>query len=175
MNTDPTSVVRAWTDALNRHDAEAALAYIGDDSVFTNTGTGQRFIGVAENRAHYVDLFAVWPDVHFETIKLFGSGEYFVKEWIMTGVHSGEPVDHGALRAVGHFRRQRPGREIGGEACQRLQRGHADAPSVSTCFKSPRTKPGPLLRAKSSMPAESAASPWSRAQKTGPPSQRGKP
>jgi steroid delta-isomerase-like uncharacterized protein len=90
MNTDPTSVVRAWTDALNRHDAEAALAYIGDDSVFTNTGTGQRFIGVAENRAHYVDLFAVWPDVHFETIKLFGSGEYFVKEWIMTGVHSGD-------------------------------------------------------------------------------------
>ena len=90
MNTDPTSVVRAWTDALTRHDAEAALAYIGDDSVFTNTGTGQRFIGVAENRAHYVDLFAVWPDVHFETIKLFGSGEYFVKEWIMTGVHSGD-------------------------------------------------------------------------------------
>ena len=41
------SVVEAWTDVLNRHDADAAAAWISDDLVFTNTGNGQRFIGAA--------------------------------------------------------------------------------------------------------------------------------
>jgi len=105
MSTDPTSVVKDWTDAMNRHDADAALTYLSNDSDFSNTGTGQRFVGVAENRVHYDDLFTVWPDVHFEIVKLFGAGEYYAKEWIMTGVHRGDlpglPANDRSFRILG--------------------------------------------------------------------------
>jgi steroid delta-isomerase-like uncharacterized protein len=107
MTMSNEAVVQAWTDALNRHDADAALAWISDDHVFINTGNGQRFIGAAENRKHYTELFELWPEVHFETVKLFGSGEYFVKEWIMTGIHR---ADAQGLPAAGRsFRVQGAG------------------------------------------------------------------
>ena len=105
MSTDPTSVVKDWTDAINRHDTDAAVTYLSNDSVFSNTGSGQRFVGVAENRVHYDELFTVWPDVRFEIVKLFSAGEYYVKEWIMTGVHRGDlpglPGNDRSFRVLG--------------------------------------------------------------------------
>jgi steroid delta-isomerase-like uncharacterized protein len=105
MSTDPTSVVKDWTDAINRHDTDAAVTYLSNDSVFSNTGSGQRFVGVAENRVHYDELFTVWPDVRFEIVKLFSAGEYYVKEWIMTGVHRGDlpglPANDHSFRILG--------------------------------------------------------------------------
>ena len=45
MSIDPKALVLGWTDALNRGDADAAAAYVTEDCVLTNVGTGQRLVG----------------------------------------------------------------------------------------------------------------------------------
>jgi ketosteroid isomerase-like protein len=40
MSIDPKALVLGWTDALNRGDADAAAAYVTEDCVLTNIGTG---------------------------------------------------------------------------------------------------------------------------------------
>ena len=91
------------------------------------------------------------------------------------GIERGIPVDHGALRVVQHFGRQRAPRSLVGKAGEDLRGQHRQAFVSSRCCTSPRTNPGPLSAASSSRSARSAAAPRSRAQNTGPPSQRGKP
>jgi steroid delta-isomerase-like uncharacterized protein len=80
-----------WTDALNRHDPDAAAAYIAEDCVFTNVGTGKRHIGRAAVRDEgFRGLLSRSSDVHIETTNLLIAGDHYTKEWVMTGVHSGD-------------------------------------------------------------------------------------
>jgi steroid delta-isomerase-like uncharacterized protein len=82
MSTDPTSVVADWTDALNKHDIEAALAYVSDDCVFTNVGTGQHAEGRDAMRDEYAGLFASWSDMRIDITNLFAADGHCAKEWI---------------------------------------------------------------------------------------------
>ena len=90
MSTDPKSVVMDWTNAVNRHDPDAAAAYVSDDCVFTNVGTGGHAEGRSAVREEFAALHARWSDVHVETINILVDGGRFTKEWTMTGVHSGD-------------------------------------------------------------------------------------
>jgi steroid delta-isomerase-like uncharacterized protein len=84
------SVVIDWTDALSKHDPDAALEYVSDDCRFTNIGTGREATGRSAMRAEYAGLFALWSDLRIDITNLFVADPNFAKEWVMTGVHTGD-------------------------------------------------------------------------------------
>ena len=102
MNTDPKSVVMDWTDAVNRHDPDAAAQYFSDDCVFTNVGTGRHAEGRPAVREEFAALLTRWSDVHVETINILINDGRFTKEWTMSGVHSdGLPATGRSFRIRG--------------------------------------------------------------------------
>jgi steroid delta-isomerase-like uncharacterized protein len=90
MSTDTRSVVLDWTAAMDRHDPDAYAGYLDEDCVFTNTGTGQRLVGRAAMRQDLVDLLDRWSDLRIEIENLLVSGDQYTKQWVMTGVHTGD-------------------------------------------------------------------------------------
>lgn len=90
MSTDIKTLVLDWTDAFNRHDPDAYAEYMDEQCVFTNVGTGQRTVGRAAQRDDLAHLIKAWSDLHVEVVNLHIAGDYYTKEWIMTGVHTGD-------------------------------------------------------------------------------------
>jgi steroid delta-isomerase-like uncharacterized protein len=93
MSVDATSVILEWTEAFDRHDPDAYARYFGDDCVFTNVGTGRRLVGRAAARHDFVDLLGAWSDLRLEVVNVLSADAGFTKEWIMTGVHTGDMPD----------------------------------------------------------------------------------
>jgi steroid delta-isomerase-like uncharacterized protein len=93
MSTDIKTLVLDWTDAINKHDPDAYASLMAEDCVFTNVGTGERHVGRAAQRAALAKLLAVWGDLHLETVNILVDGDSFTKEWVMTGVHTGDMPD----------------------------------------------------------------------------------
>ena len=112
--TDTKSVVLEWTQAMDRHDADAFAAFMAEDCVFTNTGTGERLVGREAMRQDLLGLLERWSDLRIEIVNLVVSGDSYAKEWVMTGVHTGDLPD---LPATG-----RPFRIVGA-GVGRLQNG----------------------------------------------------
>ena len=90
MSTDVKALVLDWTDAFNRHDPDAYASFMAEDCVFTNVGTGERVVGRAAQRADLAKLLAAWSDLRGETVNLLVAGDSYAKEWVMTGVHTGD-------------------------------------------------------------------------------------
>jgi steroid delta-isomerase-like uncharacterized protein len=91
MTTDLKTFVLDWTDGLNRHDAEAFADGFTDDGVLVNVGTGQRLEGRPAIAADVRDvLLVMWSELHVETLDVVVGEGVFVKEWVMTGVHTGD-------------------------------------------------------------------------------------
>jgi steroid delta-isomerase-like uncharacterized protein len=90
VNTDIKSVVLEWTQAMDRHDPDAFADFLDENCVFTNGGTGKRYVGREAWRQELVDLLAVWSDLHIDVVNLLIDGDFYAKEWVMTGVHTGD-------------------------------------------------------------------------------------
>jgi steroid delta-isomerase-like uncharacterized protein len=88
--SDIRSIVLDWTQAMDRHDPDAFAGYMSEDCVFTNTGTGERLVGRDAMRQDLIDLLARWSDLRIEVANLLVSGDFYTKEWVMTGVHTGD-------------------------------------------------------------------------------------
>jgi steroid delta-isomerase-like uncharacterized protein len=88
--SDIRSIVLDWTQAMDRHDPDAFAGYMSEDCVFTNTGTGERLVGRDAMRKDLIDLLARWSDLRIEVVNLLVSGDFYTKEWVMTGVHTGD-------------------------------------------------------------------------------------
>ena len=58
--------------------------------MFTNVGTGERVVGRAAQRADLAKLLAAWSELRVETVNLLVAGDSYAKEWVMTGVHTGD-------------------------------------------------------------------------------------
>ena len=103
MTTNPETLVRAWTDALNRGDAHAAASFFCEDGVFHDTGTGQR----CEGRAACAQYWSSGPFTDLKIVKttFLTAGTAFATEWVMTGVHGndapGLPASGRSFRLVG--------------------------------------------------------------------------
>jgi ketosteroid isomerase-like protein len=74
------------TDAWNRHDIDALMALFADDCVFeASAGSefcGQRFVGRAEVRQAFDEVFASLPDAQWTEGRHFVIGDdYGVSEW----------------------------------------------------------------------------------------------
>jgi len=101
IDSDPDHVLVAaierYNDAWNRHDVEAIVAMHAPDMVFENHTAGERAEG-ARVREHIAGIFAAWPDMRFETRRLYVREGVVAQEWTATATHT-QAMRRGNLEA----------------------------------------------------------------------------
>jgi steroid delta-isomerase-like uncharacterized protein len=81
-----TAAIERYNAAWNSHDVDAAMALHAPDMVFENHTAGERVEGEAV-RDHIAGIFAAWPDIAFETRRLYVREGLVVQEWTATATH----------------------------------------------------------------------------------------
>jgi steroid delta-isomerase-like uncharacterized protein len=72
--------IASYNDAWNVHDVDAIVALHAPGMVFENHTAGERAEGDAV-REHIASIFANWPDLTFETRRLYARDGLVVCEW----------------------------------------------------------------------------------------------
>lgn len=78
-------VIAAYGEAWNSHDVEAILAMHTEDSVFENHTSGGKGVGKAAIREILKGVFAAFPDIRFETRRIYVRDDVVTQEWTATG------------------------------------------------------------------------------------------
>lgn len=94
---DGRKLVERYNDAWNRHDVDEIVSMHAADMVFENHTAGERAEGEAV-RGHVASIFESWPDLHFETRRLYAREGLVVCEWTATATHS-RTISRGGLEA----------------------------------------------------------------------------
>jgi steroid delta-isomerase-like uncharacterized protein len=88
-DADSLKLVERFADAWNRHDLDALMSMMTDDSVFEASAgpevNGQRSEGKQAVRAAYAAVFETFPDAHWANARHFIAGNRGVSEWTFTG------------------------------------------------------------------------------------------
>jgi steroid delta-isomerase-like uncharacterized protein len=92
-----TAAIGRYNDAWNAQDLDAIIAMHAPDMVFANHTAGESATG-EEVRAHIASIFATWPDLRFETRRLYVREGLVVQEWTATATHS-NTMQRGDLEA----------------------------------------------------------------------------
>ena len=92
-----TEAIGRYNEAWNAQDLEAIVAMHAPDMVFANHTAGES-AGGAEVRAHIAKIFESWPDMKFETRRLYVRKGVVTQEWTATATHS-ETLRRGQLEA----------------------------------------------------------------------------
>ena len=79
--------IARYNQAWNDHDLDAIMAMHASDMVFENHTAGETAQG-AEVREHIGAIFATWPDIHFETRRLYVRDGMVTQEWTASATHS---------------------------------------------------------------------------------------
>ena len=74
---------RAWND----HDLDAIMSMHASDMVFENHTAGESAEGEAA-REHIGQIFETWPDIRFETRRLYVRDGVVTQEWTATATHA---------------------------------------------------------------------------------------
>jgi steroid delta-isomerase-like uncharacterized protein len=82
-----TETIGRYNDAWNAHDVDAIVAMHAPDTVFANHTAGESASG-EEVRAHVASIFETWPDLRFETRRLYVREGLVVQEWTATATHT---------------------------------------------------------------------------------------
>ena len=77
-----------YNDAWNAHDLDAIISMHAPDMVFENHTAGESAQGPDEVRKHIGSIFESWPDLHFETRRLYVRDGVVTQEWTATATHS---------------------------------------------------------------------------------------
>jgi steroid delta-isomerase-like uncharacterized protein len=93
-----TEVIGRYNHAWNAQDLDAIVALHAPDMVFANHTAGESATG-EEVRAHIASIFATWPDLRFETQRLYVREGLVVQEWTATATHS-NPMRRGHLEVA---------------------------------------------------------------------------
>jgi steroid delta-isomerase-like uncharacterized protein len=102
--TEPLrEVIGAYNDAWNAHDLAAIAELHAPGMVFENHTAGERAEG-AEALEHIGRIFESWPDIAFETRRLYVREDLVVQEWTATATHV-KPLRRGDLVAEPSGRR----------------------------------------------------------------------
>lgn len=82
--------------AIDRHeeaeaaqDVEGVVATFGPDAVLEPKPTGREFIGPAEIRVFYQDLFGAFPDLEPRLLHRYQDGSVIIDELVFSGTHGG--------------------------------------------------------------------------------------
>jgi steroid delta-isomerase-like uncharacterized protein len=92
-----SEAIGRYNEAWNAHDVEAIVAMHAPDMVFANHTAGESASG-EEVRAHIAAIFASWPDLRFETRRLYVREGLVVQEWTASATHT-ETMRRGDLEA----------------------------------------------------------------------------
>jgi steroid delta-isomerase-like uncharacterized protein len=96
--TDQLEVtIAAYNDAWNAHDVDRIASMHAPDMVFENHTAGERADGV-EALKHIARIFESWPDIAFETRRLYVREDLVVQEWTATATHV-KPITRGDIVA----------------------------------------------------------------------------
>jgi steroid delta-isomerase-like uncharacterized protein len=79
--------IARYNDAWNAHDVDAIVAMHAPDMVFANHTAGESADGEAV-RDHVAAIFESWPDIAFETRRLYVRDGLVVQEWTASATHS---------------------------------------------------------------------------------------
>jgi steroid delta-isomerase-like uncharacterized protein len=82
-----TEAIGRYNDAWNSQDLEAIVAMHAPGMVFANHTAGESAQG-EEVRGHIASIFESWPDMRFETRRLYVREGLVVQEWTATATHS---------------------------------------------------------------------------------------
>jgi steroid delta-isomerase-like uncharacterized protein len=77
-----------YNDAWNEHDLDAIISMHATDMVFENHTAGESAQGPDEVREHIGKIFDSWPDLHFETRRLYVRDGVVTQEWTASGTHT---------------------------------------------------------------------------------------
>ncbi|MEO6659935.1 MAG: nuclear transport factor 2 family protein [Burkholderiaceae bacterium] len=84
-----TKVLEAFADAWNRHDVDALMSFMTQDCVFESSSGadvwGTRSVGREAVRAGFAEVWATFPDAHWDNARHFVQGDRGVSEWTFTG------------------------------------------------------------------------------------------
>jgi steroid delta-isomerase-like uncharacterized protein len=81
------ATIDRYNAAWNAHDLDAIMAMHAPDMVFANHTAGESAQG-EEVRAHIGSIFETWPDIRFETQRLYVRDGLVAQEWMATATHS---------------------------------------------------------------------------------------
>jgi steroid delta-isomerase-like uncharacterized protein len=87
--------IAAYNDAWNAHDVERIASMHAPGMVFENHTAGERAEG-AEALEHIARIFDSWPDIAFETRRLYVREDLVVQEWTATATHL-KPLSRGEI------------------------------------------------------------------------------
>lgn len=128
------ATLAAFSDAFNRHDANALMGFMTEDCVFDAAGGpdihGTRFVGRDAVRAAFEAVFKTFPDAHWGHGRHTVAGERGVSEWVFTGTHAEGWRIEARLRPV-----RIPRRTDRRQAC--LPQGTAEAAGLSAATEPP--------------------------------------
>ena len=82
-------LIDRYNAAWNAHDVEAIVSMHTEDSVFENHVTGDVNVGREEIGRAIAGIFAVFPDLSFETRRAYVRKDLVVQEWTARGTHQG--------------------------------------------------------------------------------------
>jgi steroid delta-isomerase-like uncharacterized protein len=89
--------IAAYNDAWNDHDVERIGSMHAQDMVFENHTANERAEGDAA-LAHIARIFESWPDIEFETRRLYVRENLVVQEWTARATHV-TPLSRGEIVA----------------------------------------------------------------------------
>jgi steroid delta-isomerase-like uncharacterized protein len=81
------ATIARYNDAWNSHDLDAIMAMHAPDMVFENHTAGESASG-EEARAHIGSIFETWPDIRFDTRRLYVREGVVTQEWTATATHA---------------------------------------------------------------------------------------
>jgi steroid delta-isomerase-like uncharacterized protein len=81
-----SEAIDRYNEAWNAHDLDAIVAMHAPDMVFANHTAGETATG-AEVRGHIGSIFETWPDLRFETRRLYVREGLVVQEWTASATH----------------------------------------------------------------------------------------
>jgi ketosteroid isomerase-like protein len=89
VDTVSLEFLKRFGEAWNRHDVEAVMAHMTDDSTFAPSVGADLIAGGCQGReavtAAVRAFMETWPDGHFESLGEFVAGNRGVSEWIFSG------------------------------------------------------------------------------------------
>jgi steroid delta-isomerase-like uncharacterized protein len=91
------ATIAAYNDAWNAHDVDRIASMHAPDMVFENHTAGERADG-GEALKHIARIFESWPDIAFETRRLYVREDLVVQEWTATATHV-KPITRGDIVA----------------------------------------------------------------------------
>ena len=80
-------VIGRYNDAWNAHDVDAIMSMHAPDMIFENHTAGESAQG-EEVRPHIASIFETWPDISFQTRRLYVRDGLVTQEWTATATHS---------------------------------------------------------------------------------------